>query len=254
MIPWAAIVATWRMHARTSGFKARVRATLDRIRDIEAEGLRLFLALCGKDSTALAGLLCEAGVTFHATHVHTELNTPGTLDHVLAVADLVDCSLDVYEPERDVWELLAAPVVNGKDPLLDHASSGSLLVAYTYEGDWDGSWTGMRAEESRGRRMNARARGALYQLAVDDKWIAQPMLWWTAQDVYAYIVDRGLPMHPHYRLAYEKCGATPERSRVDCIVTPDRVAALGANAESRRLYPDLWARIESARPSLRTTR
>lgn len=255
VIPWSAVVATWRMHATRPAFKRLVTRTMEAAREIDAEGLRLFLALSGgKDSTALAGVLNEAGVDYHAVHVHTEINTPGTRETVDALADHIGFSLDVCEPEDDVWELLAQPVEGKKDPLFDRASSGSLLVAHTYAEEWDGSWTGMRANESRGRTMNARVRGSLYQLVVDQKWIAQPLLWWTAQDVYAYIVTRGLPLHPHYRLAYERCGVTPERSRVDCIVTPETVAARGAHAEARVLYPSLWSRIEAARPSLSLTR
>ncbi len=255
VMPWAAVEATWKMHARTAMHRARVAKTIRMIRDIHAEGLKLFFAFSGgKDSTALAGLLEDAGVEAHAVHVHTELNTPGTREHVDVVTDILGMGLDVYEPEESVWDLLAQPVVGGKDPLLDRASAGSLLVAYTYEHDLDGSWTGLRADESRGRRMNARVRGALYQLASDGKWIAQPLLWWTAQDVFAYAVTRGLPVHPHYRLAYEVCGVTPERARVDCIVTPEGPAAMGAHAVAQRLYSNLWRRVEDARPSLRLTR
>lgn len=243
------------MHAATPRFRSLVGRTLRLIREIDAEGLRLFCALSGgKDSTALAGLLHEAGVPFHAVHVHTELNTPGTRETVEALVARLGCSLDVYEPVESVWDLLAEPVVNGHDPLFNRASSGSLLVAYTYDGPWDGSWTGMRADESRGRCLNARVRGALYRLKADGKWIAQPMLWWSVKDVYAYIVSRGLPLHPHYQRAYERLGVSPERSRVDCLVTAETVAALGAHAEARALYPELWSRIEEARPRLQHTR
>lgn len=245
----------WRAHARSSAFKARRRAAVARIREIDAEGLHLFFALSGgKDSVALAGLLSEAGVDVHAVHVHTELNTPGTLGVVDEVTDKLGMSLDVYEPEHDVWQLLAQEHSDKVDPLFDRASSGVMLVAYTYEHDYDGAWTGMRADESRGRMLNCRMRGALYQLAIDQRWIAQPLLWWTAQDVLAYAEDAGLPVHPHYRLAHERFGVTPERSRVDCLVTPPGVAAQGAHAIARALYPDLWRRIEDARPDLRGTR
>lgn len=243
------------MHARSDAFRRRVAQTLRTIQEIDDEGLRLFLALSGgKDSTTLAGLLDEAGVEAHAVYIRTEINTPGTDDQVDALTDAIGCSLDTYEPEESVWDLLAQSPAGGKDPLFDRASAGSMLVAYTYEGEWDGSWTGLRADESRGRTMNARMRGALYQLKTDQKWIAQPMLWWTAQDVLAYAVARGLPIHPHYRLAYERLGITPERARVDCLVTAETVSALGAHATARALYPALWGRIEAARPSLRHTR
>lgn len=254
---WSTVEARLRMHARDAGFKRRVAGAMRRIRDIDDEGLPLFLALSGgKDSVALAGMLVECDVYPHAVHVHTELNTPGTLDVVDATIAMLGLSLDVWEPEHDVWELLRIEPADKRDELFDKASSGSLLVSYTYahHEQWAGSWTGMRAEESRGRMLNARARGALYQLKIDGKWIAQPLLWLSPQDVLAYALDRGLPIHPHYRRAYERFGATPERSRVDCLVTPPGVAALGAHAEARVLYPDLWARIEEARPSLRGTR
>lgn len=254
---WGTYTRQLQLHARDRGYRARIAGALQRIRDIDAEGLRLFLAISGgKDSVALAGLLCEAGLQPHGVHVNTDLNTPGTLDTAIAAATELGFALDLYEPTHDVWELLAQPFTDKCDPLFDKASSGTLLVAYTYDHHdrWDGSWTGMRADESRGRAINSRVRGALYQLKSDQKWIAQPMLWLTARDVLAYAHVNRLPIHPHYALAYERLGVSPEMSRVDCLVTPPGVAALGAHAVARVLYPDLWGRIEEARPALRATR
>lgn len=57
----------------------------------------------------------------------------------------------------------------------------------------DGVLIGLRAEESRGRRMTLRVHGDVYQTASGMVRIC-PLAWWTTQDVASYCLEHDLPL------------------------------------------------------------
>jgi 3'-phosphoadenosine 5'-phosphosulfate sulfotransferase (PAPS reductase)/FAD synthetase len=175
-------------------------------------------------------------------------------------AEQLDVDLDITEPELNIWDWLATSLPRGAS-LMDEPSHlafrkqfscGNLLVAYQYAHGFAGSYSGMRAEESRGRRMNRKIRGPLYQLRSDDTWACLPIVDWSARDVFACLVQLGLPIHPHYRLLSDRLGISPESpaSRVDCMIPEDRVTKMPAGLQCKLLYPELWRRIITVRPEL----
>lgn len=95
--------------------------------------------------------------------------------------------------------------------------------------------TGIRAEESKGRRVRCRVWGESSPLA------CAPLAWWTAKDVYAYLYSRHLPVHPAYACTMD--GAFDrERLRVDMIGC-EIGQHQGRAAWERRYYPDAMRRI-----------
>lgn len=257
---WESHLATWRLHAQTGFFRHRVRRAVE-IAEEGAKGRKLFAALSGgKDGVAMAGVLVSAGLReMPFVHAHTPLNTPGMEETALACAEKLDLELDIVEPEIDVWDLLRSlpadiSILDERNhlPLRNAIASGNMLVAHQYEHGYDGAMSGMRAEESHGRAMNRALRGHTYQLKIDGSWMCCPIADWSARDVFAWLVHRDLPIHPHYRLLYERFGVSPESrsARVDCMITTDSIAARGAIAQLRSLYPALWGRITSIRPEL----
>lgn len=263
MMPWDAWLETWRAHAQTDRFRRRVDSAVG----IAREGAEYATPACmfgalsgGKDGVALAAIVARAGIDVRWCHVHTELNTPRMLETAEACAERLDLDLDITEPAIDVWAFLATLPRDGS--ILDESlhlamrkamAAGNLLVAYQYEQGFKGSYSGMRSEESRGRRWNRKMRGPLYQLTTDGTWMCLPIVDWTARDVFAAAVAWELPIHPHYRLALERLGIEPEspQSRVDSMIPEDRVTRLPAGMQCRILYPDLWRRLVAARPELR---
>lgn len=256
---WDSWLATWAVHAQTSAFRRRVDAALDVARQAPEWG-RFYGALSGgKDGVALAGVVARAGIDVRWCHAHTELNTPGMLDTAMACAEKLDLDLDITEPDVDVFTFLTtlprdASILDERLHLAMRKTiaCGNLLVAYQYEQGFDGAYSGMRSEESRGRLWNRKMRGPLYQLKSDQSWMCLPIVDWSARDVFAAAVDWDLPIHPHYRLALERFGIEPEspQSRVDSMIPEDRVTRLPAGMQCRILYPDLWRKILLARPEL----
>lgn len=258
-MPWADWLDLWRTHARLPGFDGKVR----RAYGIAYEGKRdlMYGSLSGgKDSVALAGLLTEARIEVPWCHAHSWLSLPDTLSTVDAVADHLDLRLDVVEPADDPRNyLLHLPPDAGvmaagvMADLCNRYSAGELLTQYTYERGYAGRYDGRRADENRKTRGRLfRSRGPVWQSTVDGKWSASPLAWWSARDTFAFLVDRGLPIHPFYRRAAE-LGFDPERSRVDWLFGPWLDPPIREDDTPRAVvwvYPDKWAEVVRIRPEI----
>lgn len=259
----------WELHARTPQFARRLEWAKVAARAGASKG-RLFGSLSGgKDSVAMIGLLAEAGLDPHCAHAHCDLNLPDSLDTVNAVCERLDLSLDIVEPEVDPWALMATfpadvdvSSFRWRDALARECSAGNLLVQYMYTPTgaglpdgaeprpWAGSYIGLRQDESRGRKMNRVSRGSLYQSVLDSTWTCTPIVDWSARDVFAFLVSRGLPIHPHYRRCADELGLDPEQQRIDWLFASEGANAHGALIPIRRLYPNHWRRLIMARPEL----
>ncbi len=258
--PWSAWLETWATHAQTGAFRARMDSALDVLSRARAIPGQLFCAVSGgKDSIAVAALLAEAGWRLPCVHCATELNIPDMESVAARACEQLGLELTVAEPELDIWEWLrdsypSQSIMDGGPGLefRNQFSSGNMLVAAMYAAEYAGSVSGMRAEESRGRRMNRIVRGPIYRQLVDETWMVLPIVDWTARDVFALAVSRGLPISEHYRKLLEKFLISPESpaSRVDCVLTEDKITARGAMVHLRVLYPNLWSRLVSLRPEL----
>jgi 3'-phosphoadenosine 5'-phosphosulfate sulfotransferase (PAPS reductase)/FAD synthetase len=265
---WDAWVATWRMHARGGAFRSRLERAARVVQDAVAiEGVRWVACNSGgKDSVALLAVLHAAGVRMPVVHAWCEINAPGMDEVARASCAKLGIELEEIEPQDetgaaiDVFAWLEALPHDQhilEPDLLRHVdrlvASGNMLVAYQYARGFTGAMSGMRAEESKGRRMNRKIRGHTYQLGVDKHWMCNPLGDWTARDVFAAAVAFDLPIHPHYQALFERFGVSPESpaSRVDSLLVDDSIAARGALEHARVIYPELWSRLVAARPELR---
>jgi len=257
MMTWDAWTRLWSATARGVAFARRVAQAKAFARQGNAVG-RMYCSLSGgKDSVAMTGLLVEAGIKPMCAHATCGLNLPESLPTSERTCELLDLELDIVEPEEDAWALLARlpPGRDVSDPcpereeLLAACSAGNLMVQYGYESDFIGLFVGLRANESRARKMNAQVRGSVYRNSIDDKWTCLPVLKWTARDVFAFLISRGLPIHPFYRGACD-LGFSPEEARVDWLFGPSACNARGACYSVKKLYPDLWRQLITVRPEM----
>ena len=98
---------------------------------------------------------------------------------------------------------------------------------------YDLSFLGLRAQEALYRRFNA-ARGRLYQVQ-SFQWHCQPIVGWTADDVWAAIAGLGLPYNPVYdRLA--DAGVERKQQRVGPLpLSPGWIL--------QRTWPEMYRRL-----------
>jgi phosphoadenosine phosphosulfate reductase len=101
---------------------------------------------------------------------------------------------------------------------------------------------GIRADESSGRRISARHWG------VESLRACRPLLWWTAQDVFACLAFFGLPVHPNYAMLG---GGRWEREHLRTAPLGGlRGEQFGRTEWEREYYGDVLRRLEaSALPS-----
>jgi len=242
------------VHSETKRFQRKV----DEAIDIAKEGAkhRLFVALSGgKDSSAVAGIVHEAGIDAPCVHGTSSMALPESRQTAVAVCKRLDMDLTIVEPTDDPWQILR----DMEGSLFDAdnwtkfcfaAGEIQVLVWYRMANDYEGAFLGLRAKESTPRRLNAIMRGPTYHVKDGDSWACCPIQWWTTEDVYAYLVSRAIPIHPYYRRIYERFGVAPDESRVSMAIPNEEVCSLGALVYLRALYPDLWRRLREARPEI----
>lgn len=197
--PWQTVAA----HSLSRTFRAHVQTALRVVREARQRDVRWLVSLSGgKDSTALALLLDEAGWDVPAVSARDGFCWPGEDRYLQRLGDA--SRRQVHMARVDV-DLVA----------LAHSRPGSLLEDHEdrrgyLSGPWfraldeydetvgaTGKLWGVRAGENDGRRMNRIRRGVLYQRD-DGMHICAPLSDWSAIDVHAYIMLRGVPIGPTY--------------------------------------------------------
>lgn len=179
----------------------------------------------GKDSTVLAHLIAisrpEMPVVWHRIEPIKSPECEAVRDHF-----------------RRQWPLNYHEIVRwcrrGKD---EWHASGTLesAAAEAVARFGERRILGIRADESRERRLTCLINGTSSALS------CRPLAWWTVQDIFSYLAQHELPVHPAYAMLG---GGRYDRSRL-------RVASLGGKrgdglgrAEwEREYYGDVLARL-----------
>jgi len=118
-----------------------------------------------------------------------------------------------------------------------------LIAEYRF----DGVCYGLRAQESRGRRMNAKIRGAVFQYKRDGLWACQPIHDWLYEDVWAYIVSNGLA----YCGTYDRMWDMPQENQRLSYWAGESERQRGRWAWLKRNYPGLFNRLAAEFPEVR---
>ena len=228
---WTAVSAHDLAWTATTGFVRRVtEAQRELTRWLDEDRAPYISVSWGKDSVCLAHLAHLAPTDAELARVtYPHLDNP--------YSNLVrDAFLARWPfPYREVEVVTATPPVYREPHVLDQA---------WFEDVWTPAWgdalaeladyydsyaTGIRAQESRARRM----RLARHGIATDVT--CAPLSRWTAQDVWAYLAIHDLPVHPTYAMAY---AGSLDRDwlRVDFLSLP--VGQQGDRAQHEEDY--LW--------------
>jgi len=196
--PWRDVA----LHARSREMARKIRRALDVIRRAREIDESWWLALSGKDSRAVAFLAREAGWTVPCLSVGDDAAMPGEEASVAAAAREAGHPLTWIRPAGSVIGYLRARA----SLLGDLHTRASDLAAWSFyvpleahrvgHGPYGLLW-GLRAQESRGRRLRYAVSGPLYQHATEG-WRCSPIADWSALDVHAYLWAQGHALHPVY--------------------------------------------------------
>lgn len=205
----------------------------------------------GKDSTALTHLACvELGMRIDVMSIKDDLDFPGEREYVERLGREWDLRLDVIEPGFSLLEWLAAhPPEPGEDihgratRFSDEAFYG-LIDEYVMRRGCADAYLGLRADESRHRRLNFWTRGHRYRKR-DGACICQPLATWKALDVYAYLMSRDIDLLPVYKCV--RMTSDPMSVRKSWWL-PGTSGRHGAGIWLRMYYPSLFATMKRLLP------
>jgi 3'-phosphoadenosine 5'-phosphosulfate sulfotransferase (PAPS reductase)/FAD synthetase len=205
----------------------------------------------GKDSTVVLDLVRQIVPDAPAVAFVQKWMLPETIAYLRSVSDLAPVAArDVGDLEytdgrwRDETEARAVwPAVTWL-PWTDAAAD------HRYGRREDGAFLGLRADESRGRRMNMRTRGVLYHNQTADQLVCTPIVRWTVADVWAYVLSRNIPYNAAYDVL-ERLGVPRQRQRI-AEFSIERVVQFGTLAILKRGWPNVWNAYAEEHPDARS--
>jgi len=209
----------------------------------------------GKDSVVLVDLACEAWVTPSVLYLRSPASLPG-VDAVIAAHR---SGLDYHEIQRAnsltayIEWVRSVGLPHDRTPS-EHAQAVASIKsdpaeAWMQEYGYDVLVLGMRADEGNKRTWTLGKRGPIYQRA-GGRWVANPLAWWSARDVWAHIAHRGLVYHRQLYDA-ETHGRTRETLRNTGWLSTDG-AARGDVIWLRHHFPEQYRLLATEFPEIRT--
>ena len=239
----------WKLHSRTAGYRRRVDAARRTILRA-AETARFVLAWStGKDSTAMVHLVRSLCPDTPIMIQFDDCDWPTKRQYAERVAAHQGWDLHRVEPDVSVWERMKAGAIGEEDfcavshPLTRDAFLAP-LAAKQRELGADGVYLGLRAAESRARKVHLLSRGALYQLQ-SGEWRCCPLARWTAEDVFAYLVENDVEINPCY---FHNRFWRPEEIRLSWAIPTPTSVRYGYVEHLRHYYPEQFRKIRELMP------
>ena len=160
---------------------------------------------CGKDSDVILQLAKEAGITYKAIYKNTTIDPVGTMQHA------IEMGVEVISPQKSFFELVK------KHGLPSRRRRFCCAELKEYKVN-DIAVQGIRRSESskRAERYKEPQVCRTYKKGEKVK-IFYPILTWTDEDVYDFIVDRGIKLAQVY---YDKNGNVDIKKRLGCVGCP----------------------------------
>lgn len=233
-------------HAQTASYQSKVDKALALIASHDDYAVSVSW---GKDSIVLLHLCATVYPNITALH-----GRYGNINEHIADTDRVRDAMLMLLPDIDYHEIPIAgewdmferaggafgiPVTDAQKQAykwwVDNKWSAKSADALAKHGK-NGSFVGMRQEESKARRMTIAKRGKDYTKANGDK-MCLPLAHWTGKDIWAYIFSHNLP----YLTAYDNANTNRERVRSEFVFSGQSADALkrhGVWQDWQKCYPN----------------
>lgn len=196
----------YRLHAKLPAYKKRVAKTKEIIYQALKKINNPYAAISfGKDSMVMLHMLIQhrPNIPMVWSDRGEEAELPATYPFVEQVKRRYNINLQIIKPEMSIFEIYrryGLPEINEGVTKAIVAKVNLLLpfAKFVKENNIDGYFQGLRADESKARRMMAASHGATFERKKDGLTVCNPLLRWTGRDIWAYIVANDVPYHPEY--------------------------------------------------------
>jgi phosphoadenosine phosphosulfate reductase len=200
----------------------------------------------GKDSDVILELARMAGVKYRAIYKNTTIDPPGTIKHAQ------ERGVEVIRPKRTFAQVIEAAGI----PSRSHRVCCAHLKEYKI---LDHAVIGVRRDESRKRKERYKMPDEcrVYNKKNDIRAHHYfPILTWTAEDVAAFLQERGVKAHPLY---YDEHGNFHPERRLGCMCCPlmskkKRIADFKAHPQMVRFYIKAAQRYVDKHPVSKMTK
>lgn len=233
---------TFLLHAQLPVFRRKVEKAHLRIKEWLEVAHNPYVAFSGgKDSTCILALARSYQVDIPAIYFDAACAFPEVISLLAATPHCTK-----YPADEPFLETLKRYGLTGQQVEAEtmrttvYGPIRRLLADYHF----DGVCYGLRAEESRGRAINAYVRGAVFQYKRDEVWACQPIWDWSYMEVWSYIVSRGLP----YCGVYDRLWDAPREDQRISYWAGETKRRWGRYAWLKRNYPQLWNQLVAAVP------
>ena len=235
------------LHSKSQRYQKRLAEANDIVQEVLPHMQNPFIAFsCGKDSTVLAHLILKYRSMPLRFLSSGETRILHNVDDILGWfveegAEVQEINIDRVFSED--WQ---------EASWTEQRKAGKRDMGRLNEGDWDGLFMGLRAEESPPRKLSLYShkteglpRFCYRYRAGERQDIIRccPLARWTTEDVAAYIVSHDLPLLRHYH-------NRGMDARTTARLTGDAVRRY-ALADIKRDNPDGWRRLVKRFPELR---
>lgn len=208
---------------------------------------RPYIAISGgKDSVAMLAIVSEVWreefpeKDFTAWIHVSDASFPGTIETARAACEKCGVPLIVDESPVSAFSVMEAGsrARFGKKGFLFSA------VESLIRSGRDAAFVGVRGPESHRRMKAALAKGPIFETTVPAPHLKiQPILWFSVEDVAATLARYEMPIHP----IYSKIPVNGRPIRLGYVTQKD-LREEGVSLFIQRNYPELWNRLELARP------
>lgn len=199
----------------------------------------------GKDSTVVLALVREQASEIVAHHSRHQWMLPESVAYLDGVANVRQVAYQ--DLEGTDW---AQRWTNQADAEATGARWLTAEQIATRGAPEQGVFLGLRADESAARQVHLRSLGVLHCNQAIGVWQCNPIAWWTAMDVWAYIVSNDVLYNAAYdRLA--EIGVPLAQQRIGPLAV-ERVIGYGQLALLKRGWPDLYNRFAERYPEARS--
>lgn len=192
----------WKIRAEFPAYRRHVDCAVDAIHRAH-ESARMSISWSGgKDSTAMAHLVKSLYPDTPIIVQFDDCDWPGKQAYIDRICEAHGWTIHRVEPAFSVWDQMKRGDIGdenfwAKSHALTREGFLKPLDAKRQELDCNGVYIGLRADESKARAINYRARRDVYQLK-DGTWHCCPMARWTAEDVFAYLTRNNIEINPYY--------------------------------------------------------